>query len=442
MSNSALEQHVRRRIRVKPLPRPSDFRDFNKAALQAWWFPGELLDGGHKKTPKRASRNTLPGIVQRVKRRPPHPSGTRANKKEKRAAADPALRPGGKGAREGKKPGAFAGPLQFLFGKEGLFPIHFPATFPLFPLSAAALALIISVAALNWNFPSILGAGSPMLGDYSGEAGEISRDLAFYAYPQGSQTGPEEEEIPLDLMETFSWKEYKVQRGDTLSEIARAQELSLGTLIACNGVTNARRLREGETLRIPNMDGVPYTVKAGDNLSAISASSGVPLTVILDVNNLESDVINPGVNLFLPGVSMGQDEIRLALGESFIYPVRGTLSSPYGWRIDPIANVGRFHSAIDLAAPLGTPVRAAMDGRVSRVAVNSVYGIYVIITHPGSYQSLYAHLSAATVKQGAPVTQGSKIGEVGSTGYSTGPHLHFGVFRNNKAINPLEVIQR
>jgi murein DD-endopeptidase MepM/ murein hydrolase activator NlpD len=190
------------------------------------------------------------------------------------------------------------------------------------------------------------------------------------------------------------------------------------------------------------MDGIPYTVQAGDSLSSISTASSVPLQVILDVNDLQSDVINPGATLFLPGARMPQEEIRLALGESFIYPVRGVLSSPYGWRIDPIAKVERFHSAIDLAAPLGTPVKAALDGRVSRVAVNSVYGNYIIITHQGSYQTMYAHLSVVSVRQGAWVTQNFKIGEVGSTGYSTGPHLHFSVFRNNKAINPLEVLQR
>jgi murein DD-endopeptidase MepM/ murein hydrolase activator NlpD len=148
------------------------------------------------------------------------------------------------------------------------------------------------------------------------------------------------------------------------------------------------------------------------------------------------------MSLFLPGARMPQDEIRLALGESFIYPVRGVMSSSYGWRIDPIAKVGRFHSAIDLAAPQGTPVNATMDGRISHVAVNSVYGKYIIITHSGGYQSLYAHLSVVAVQQGAWVSQGSKIGEVGSTGYSTGPHLHFAVFKNNKVINPLEVLQR
>jgi murein DD-endopeptidase MepM/ murein hydrolase activator NlpD len=359
--------------------------------------------------------------------------------------------------------------LSLLFGNEGLFPIPVKAAnqavpgllqdspgglkeasgsfnLPLSPIIAAVLALIVSLAALNWKFPTLkVPLIGPSLGEnYLGVAGrgeELGWNLASYAglYPQ--ETG-QEEAIPLDLTETFSWKEYKVKKGDTLSEIAKTQDLSLGTLIACNSISNARRLREGEVLRIPNMDGIPYTVKAGDSLSAISGSTGVPLAVILDVNDLESDVINPGASLFLPGVTMPQEEIRLALGESFIYPIRGVLSSPYGWRIDPIAQVKRFHSAIDLAAPLGTPIKAAMDGKVSRVAVNSVYGLYVILTHQGGYQTFYAHLSAAAVKQGASVNQGSKIGEVGSTGYSTGPHLHFGVFKNNKAINPLEVLQR
>jgi murein DD-endopeptidase MepM/ murein hydrolase activator NlpD len=243
-------------------------------------------------------------------------------------------------------------------------------------------------------------------------------------------------------MEVFNWQDYKVKIGDTLSGIAQTQGVSMGTLIASNNITNARRLRAGESLRIPNMDGIPYTVKTGDSLSSISTATGVPLQVILDVNDLQSDVINSGMGLFLPGARMPQSEINLALGESFIYPIRGVMSSAYGWRIDPIANVGRFHSAIDLAAPLGTPVKSSADGKVSHVSVNSVYGNYIILTHQGGYQSMYAHLSVVSVKQGASVTQGSKIGEVGSTGYSTGPHLHFAVFKNNKVINPLEVLQR
>jgi murein DD-endopeptidase MepM/ murein hydrolase activator NlpD len=396
-----------------------------------------LLGGGRRKI--KWADTSPSGIVQQVKRRPsPVLKTKRAKKKEKPPKV--------------KTSSVFRRSMGFLFGKGGLLPLPVPAvssagrSFPLFPIIAAVLTLIISVAALNWKFPALkLSTGSSLGGYFLTGQGELDRDLASYAglYTQESgNSAGDDGEIPLDMTETFTWKEYRVKKGDTLSEIAKVQELSLGTLIACNSITNARRLREGEVLRIPNMDGIPYTVKAGDSLSGISASSGVPLAVILDVNDLESDVINPGAGLFLPGVRMPQEDIRLALGESFIYPLRGILSSSYGWRIDPISKVERFHSAIDLAAPLGTPVKAAMDGKVSRVAVNSVYGIYIIITHPGGYQSLYAHLSAALIKQGASVIQGSKIGEVGSTGYSTGPHLHFGVFKNNKAINPLEVLQR
>jgi murein DD-endopeptidase MepM/ murein hydrolase activator NlpD len=440
MSNIALEQHVKRRVRVKPLPRPADFRDFNKHGNSSRLILEDLLGGGSQKT-KWAGKYAPPGMVQRVKHRPGPDFKTAKKAKKQKTPA-------------GKVLPRFRPSADLLFGREGLFPAPSRTKLPLFPLIAAVLTMVISIAALNWKFPA-LGLPGLSRGKYfsAGEGDEIGRDLASYAGlpSQGAQSGAGDvipgdvipgDVIPLDLVETFSWKEYRVRQGDTLSGIAKAQELSLGTLIACNSITNARRLREGEVLRIPNMDGVPYTVKTGDSLSAVSASSGVPLSVILDVNNLESDVLKPGVSLFLPGVKMPQEEIRLALGESFIYPIRGVLSSPYGWRIDPIAKVERFHSAIDIAAPKGTPIKAAMDGTVSRVAVNSVYGIYIILTHPGGYQSLYAHLSLASVKQGAAVVQGAKIGEVGSTGYSTGAHLHFGVFRNNKAINPLEVLQR
>ncbi|MDR1024516.1 MAG: M23 family metallopeptidase [Treponema sp.] len=418
------------------------------------------------------------------------PAGSGRLVPRKRLASRKALRNGA--AKKEKPPRAPWSLRHFLFGSEGLFPMplfdwqpdYRPLTgpdsgipaagtlgtaisaagipaagipaeiagagpraggsgFPIMPLVVTALTIVISVLAINWKQPVVQ---SLLSGDsfYLGAAGreEEGRNLASYAGLYSPDIPADEEAIPLDLGETFRWNEYKVVRGDTLSEIAAARQLDMGTLIASNGITNARRLQEGEILRIPNMDGIPYTVKAGDSLSGIATASSVPLQVILDVNDLESDVISPGLNLFLPGARMPQEEVRMAMGESFIYPVRGVLSSPYGWRIDPIANVERFHSALDLAAPQGTPVKASLDGRVSRVAVNSAYGNYIILTHQGGYQTLYAHLSVVSIRQGDWVSQNSKIGEVGSTGYSTGPHLHFSVFRNNKAINPLEVLQR
>jgi murein DD-endopeptidase MepM/ murein hydrolase activator NlpD len=139
---------------------------------------------------------------------------------------------------------------------------------------------------------------------------------------------------------------------------------------------------------------------------------------------------------------MPREDLKLALGELFIYPIRGRLTSPYGWRNDPISGVRRYHAALDLAAPQGTAIKAAMDGRIATVGFNSTYGNYIIMAHAGGFQTLYGHLSATSVNQGARVSQGGKIGEVGSTGYSTGPHLHFAVYKNNKAVNPLEFLIR
>jgi murein DD-endopeptidase MepM/ murein hydrolase activator NlpD len=248
------------------------------------------------------------------------------------------------------------------------------------------------------------------------------------------------EQIPLDLMEAFAWKSYTVKDGDSVSRIAADYAISMDAIIASNNITNVRRLRKGEVLRIPNMDGIPHTVIQGETLSKISAAMEVPLEAILDANDIQNEDINPGQVLFIPGAKMRKEDLKLALGELFIYPVRGRLSSPFGWRNDPISGERRYHAALDLAANTGTPVNAALDGRISTVGFNSVYGRYIIISHNGGYQTMYAHLSLASVRQGAYVYQGSKIGEVGSTGYSTGPHLHFAIYKNGTAIDPLGLL--
>ena len=247
--------------------------------------------------------------------------------------------------------------------------------------------------------------------------------------------------IPLDLTESFAWQTYKVKKGDSVSKIAAAFSVSMDAIIASNGITNAHSLRVGEDLRIPNMDGIPYTVKSGDNLSGISKAMGVPIEAILDANEIQNDRINAGMSLFIPGARMKRDDLKMALGELFIYPLRSSrLSSSFGWRNDPFTGVRTYHAAVDLAAPLGTPVKAAMDGKVSALGYNTTFGNYIILSHSGGLQTMYAHLNAATVKRGDQVNQGVQIGNVGTTGYSTGPHLHFAVYKNGRAVNPLDFL--
>jgi murein DD-endopeptidase MepM/ murein hydrolase activator NlpD len=259
-------------------------------------------------------------------------------------------------------------------------------------------------------------------------------------FEENSPEGAVSEDIPLDLIERFAWENYTVKRGDSVSQIALDHSISMDAIIASNDIANVRRIHVGQILKIPNMDGIPYTVKKGDTLVKIAAAMNVPLSAILDANDIESDVVSLGTKLFIPGAKMKSDELRLAMGETFIYPIRGTLTSRYGWRDDPITHIQRFHAAIDLAAPRGTSISAAMDGRVDQTGYNGNLGNFVIIIHGDDMKTMYGHMSKITAVQGAYVRQGGKIGEVGSTGYSTGNHLHFAVYKKDRALNPLDFL--
>jgi murein DD-endopeptidase MepM/ murein hydrolase activator NlpD len=249
------------------------------------------------------------------------------------------------------------------------------------------------------------------------------------------------EDIPLDLTETLVWKSYAVKKGDSVEKIAENHGLHIDAVIAANGMSNANRVYEGQVLRLPNMDGIPYTVKRGDTLLKISAAMDIPLSAILDANDIESDTISPGTKLFIPGARMRTEDLKRALGYFFKYPVAGSLTSSFGWRNDPITGVRRHHAALDIAAPTGTPIKAAQDGRVFKVGLNQSYGKFIIINHGDGYQTLYAHMSVTSVTTGSYVAQGRKIGEVGSTGRSTGPHLHFAIYKNGIAVNPIEFLK-
>ena len=120
-------------------------------------------------------------------------------------------------------------------------------------------------------------------------------------------------------------------------------------------------------------------------------------------------------------------------------PINGArLSSGFGMRKHPILGYSRMHQGLDFAAPRGTPVLAAGDGVIERVGRNGSYGKYVRIRHNGTYQTAYAHLNsyAKSMKTGKRIRQGQVIGYVGSTGRSTGPHLHYEILKNGKQINP------
>jgi murein DD-endopeptidase MepM/ murein hydrolase activator NlpD len=252
----------------------------------------------------------------------------------------------------------------------------------------------------------------------------------------------------LTLTDTFSWSEYKVKQGDTVSGIAGKYSLSIGSIIAFNQLNEAWNLRSGKNLKIPNMDGIPYTIQKGDTISSIAAKMKVPQNAILDANEILSENIPAGKVIFIPGGKMDANELSRAIKrpviEKMIYPVSNRrITSSYGWREDPVNPVAgqmTFHRAVDLAGKMGDPVKAAMKGTVLHVDNNRNLGNFIILKHD-EYQTLYGHLSAVSVKKGDAVSQGQLIGKVGETGYTTGPHLHFEVFRNGARINPLEILR-
>lgn len=121
-----------------------------------------------------------------------------------------------------------------------------------------------------------------------------------------------------------------------------------------------------------------------------------------------------------------------------IWPVHGRLASGYQYRRDPITGARQFHSGIDVAAPRGTPILAAADGVVEEARRKGGYGNCVVIDHGNGLKTLYAHMSRMHVKEGDAVGRADQIGEVGSTGRSVGPHLHFEIHENGTKVNPLK----
>ena len=114
-----------------------------------------------------------------------------------------------------------------------------------------------------------------------------------------------------------------------------------------------------------------------------------------------------------------------------------TITSPFGMRTNPFTGERSFHTGIDLAAPKGTPIYAAASGRIGkRTGWSDIYGNEIIIQHGGGWKTGYHHLARMLVKAGQRVRKGQIIGYVGSTGYSTGPHLHWSVYRRGDEINP------
>jgi len=170
---------------------------------------------------------------------------------------------------------------------------------------------------------------------------------------------------------------------------------------------------------------------ASDGNSAVSPDTVLTQEGTPDASNL-AYVLYSQENL-PDRVSMEQ----VILGFDYSPPVKGTLSSDFGYREHPVEGEERFHYGVDLAADAGTEVDCFADGTVTAVGESSSYGRYCVVAHEGGYSTLYAHCSRITAGSGTAVSRGQKIAEVGDTGMATGPHLHFELQRDGTYLNPI-----
>jgi len=286
------------------------------------------------------------------------------------------------------------------------------------------------------------------------------RGAAAQAVPVETENGmgggisPEEKQAKMDLdfveileseelfrPQMLAFSSYTFERGDMIGPVALRAGLNEDTLISVNNITNTRLMQIGQVIRIPNQDGIYYTVRTGDTLESIAERHGTTVYHIKMVNEIFSDTVAYNTRLFIPGARMNWVERQEINGDLFIWPVRGRITSGFGFRRCPFTGVRQFHTGIDIGAPTGTPVRAAMAGRVARVGYDRVFGNTVVINHHSGYRTLYAHLSVIRVRPGANVQTGERIGDVGSTGLSTGPHLHFTVYRHGTMVNPRSLMR-
>ncbi len=252
--------------------------------------------------------------------------------------------------------------------------------------------------------------------------------------------GVDAQSLENENLSEITYTAYRVRKGDMIGVIAENFGITEDTIISVNNIRSSRLLQIGTYLKIPSTPGILYTVrKDGENADSIAQKYKIDSAKLCAVNKVAvEDSLKAGTMLFLPDAHLDWVTRQEINGDLFKKPIRARwyLSSAFGWRKSPFTGVRSYHGGVDMACSQGTKIYSAMEGKVTATGFNNTYGNYVIVTHHSGYKTLYGHMSAIAAVKGQYVTQSSVIGYVGSTGLSTGPHLHFTVFKNGKQINP------
>ncbi|TSC77992.1 MAG: metalloendopeptidase-like membrane protein [Parcubacteria group bacterium Gr01-1014_24] len=238
---------------------------------------------------------------------------------------------------------------------------------------------------------------------------------------------------------------YVVRKGDSLSAIANMFGVSVNTILAANDMKKSDKLIEGDVLFILPISGLEHTVTKGQTIKSIAKLYKVDINDIAFYNGLTPDAkLAIGDKLMVPGGEMADEggdkpapNLASALARDKKYYENNPIQDIIGYFINPVPTGrktqglhGPGHRGIDIGAPKGTLIYASAPGTVliAKAGWSGGYGNIAIIQHPNGTKTLYAHMSKLGTRTGAEVSRGEVIGYVGSTGRSTGPHLHFEVF--------------
>ena len=279
-----------------------------------------------------------------------------------------------------------------------------------------------------------------------------------------------------EKLEPLKVKAYVVAQGDSLWSIANSQNIELDTIVGSNNFSTSARLRPGAVLRIPNQDGIFYVMGKGETIEAVSKRYGVSMNKIRQVNpDVDVAALRAEYEIFLPGARpeglmeqhaqaktsdtkkaaakttktagkaekpKGSEVAVRKSGSGFRWPIMGRINSPFGWRQHPITKRRDFHTGIDIKANRNDPIKAAGGGKVLYSGWMGGYGKTLVVEHSNGQSTLYAHCSSLLAGKGAAVSQGQIVAKIGTTGRSTGPHLHFEVRNGNSPVNPIKYLSK
>ena len=285
---------------------------------------------------------------------------------------------------------------------------------------------------------------------------------------------------------------YKIKKKDTIPAIAKRYGVKQDTILINNKDALNNKLKIGDTITFPSIDGLYYKLEKNDTLAKVAKKYGISVVDIVDYNNINPKKLKAGTTIFLKGVTLqkykdvegrliaaqqakedkkknknkekekpekppkgtkgsvppppppedNDDGGRSAAysGAGFAYPVRyAGVSSPFGNRYHPVLRRYILHTGVDLVAKY-VPLRAAKSGVVTFAGNMSGYGKIIIIRHDNGYETRYAHLSVISTNVGEHVNQGDLIGKTGNSGRTTGAHLHFEIRQNGTPKNPMKYL--